>query len=120
MDNNVPYNELKDIPLFTQVAVIITGIWGAFLNFSKREKGDVSLKLKVWWFLQDAVTSAGVSMLTFFMLIGYGVNEILAVGVSGFTGHMGARFIFIMQLALLERIGAARTFKHLKEKDNDV
>jgi len=119
IDPNSSYENLKDIPTWTQWAVILAGMWGAVMNFLSRKVLGESFKTRMTWFLVDSVASFGLTALAFLTLIGWGSNEVFAVGVSGFFGHMGTRGIHIAQLAVLEKFGAKQTFNHIKDETNE-
>jgi hypothetical protein len=111
------YNELKDIPPLTQIVVIILGVWGAIMNFTQRKLICNSIARRMGVFVIDIVASAGITMISFLSLTGYGFNEVLAVGVSGLFGHMGTRFISLAILVVLEKLGANKTYEYLKGEE---
>ena len=110
----MPYRNFNDIPLITHIIVFLTGLWGAILNFMKREElhRDMPVYKKVGFFIIDLISSGGIATITFLGCVGYGLNELIAVALSGIMAHQGTRAIYIFELVLAEKLNS----KALKEE----
>jgi len=115
------YIHIKDIPLFSTILVFIIGIWGAILNFSKREelKRDIALRKKITLFILDLTTSGGFALLTFYGCLGYGITEPLAVAIAGIVGHQGTRAMYLLELIIAEKFGGDSVVNAIKEKNGN-
>lgn len=114
------FNDFKDLNMISILIVILAGVWGAAISFLKRENQHESIYKKIVFFFVDMFINIGLTLLTYIGLIGYGVNELLAVAISGFAGHLGTRSFYIGELIIAEKLGAKQTFaeivKNRKEK----
>lgn len=114
----MPYNNFNDINIFSTIIALIAGAWGAFLSFLKRDHKDRSFKSKFGFFIFDMIVNIGLTMLSYIGLIGYGINDLLAVAIAGFVGHLGTRSFYLAELIIAEKLGAKYTFKEIiKEKE---
>ncbi len=111
----MPINNFSDMDHTASVIAIMAGMWGAILNFVKRDKREHSLTKTVLYFIFDMIVNIGITMLIYIGCIGYGLNDLLSVAIAGFLGHQGTRSFYIMELILTEKIGAKRTFEKLSE-----
>jgi hypothetical protein len=108
-------NNFTDMDTTASVIAFIAGLWGAFLNFVKRDNTSHSLTKKVLTFIIDMTVNVGITMLIYIGCVGYGFNDLLSVAVAGFLGHQGTRSFYIMELILAEKLGAKQTFNQLKD-----
>jgi hypothetical protein len=116
------YEHLKDIPIFSTIIVILFGLWGAILNFAKREEEvkNYSITKKVSLFIVDLLTSSGFALLTYYGLVGYGFNEPISVAIAGAVAHQGTRLIYIAELIVASKFGSSEVVEAIeKEKQND-
>jgi len=104
----VKYEQMNDIPIMLYIIVFGLGMWGAILNYFKREDDKVSrTKLqKLGIFILDLVSSMGLSVITFLSLLGLGMNDIIAVAFSGWVAHQGTRAIYLVELIIAEKLGS--------------
>ena len=107
-------NNFTDIDLTASIIAFLAGIWGAVLNFVKRDTKLHSYSKKVMLFLFDMTINIGITMLIYIGCIGYGFNELISVAIAGFLGHQGTRSFYIMELIITEKLGAKATFNELK------
>jgi hypothetical protein len=116
------YEHLKDIPIFSTIIVILFGLWGAILNFAKREEEvkNYSFQKKIMLFFIDLLTSGGFALLTYYGLVGYGFNEPISVAIAGAVAHQGTRLIYIAELIVASKFGGETVVEAVeKEKQND-
>lgn len=113
----MPYNNFNDIDKIATIIALLAGMWGAVLNFIRRDVKSLNLKKKISMFLTDVFISMGLTMLAYIGLIGYGLNDMLAVAISGFVGHQGVRSYYLIELIILEKLGAKATFEEVKKKE---
>ena len=112
----MPVTNFTDLDKVATSIALLAGIWGALLNFFRRDTKGHTLARKTFTFFADMFVNVGITMLVYLGLIGYGANELLAVGISGFFGHQGTRSFYLMELIIAEKVGAKNTFNELKEK----
>ena len=106
------FHDLDDLSTF--IAIVI-GLWGSILSFIKRDRKDLTIFRKIAMFLLDMITNVGITLLTYFGLIGYGVDELLAVAISGFIGHQGTRGFYLIELAIADKIGSKEMLNEIKK-----
>jgi len=109
------YNNLSDIPILTAISVVTIGLLGAWSNYLRRDLKRLSLIQKIYVFIMDTLTASTIAIITFLVCSGYGFNEVLSVGIAGAVAHQGIRAVYILELLLLEKIGAENTYQELKE-----
>ena len=93
----MPERHIKDIDNIVSLAVIGAGLWGAFMNYFKRNTKGYSRLKKLSLFTFDTVSSSGIAIMVYLIIRGYGGNELLAVGLSGFFGHQGTRAFYVIE-----------------------
>ena len=111
----MPHNNFSDMDSTASIIAFLAGLWGAILNFIKRDTKLHSLSRKTFTFLIDMTINIGITMLIYIGCIGYGFNDLLSVAVAGFLGHQGTRSFYIMELIVAEKLGAKQTFNSLKD-----
>ena len=115
----MPHNNFHDLDNLSAYIAFFAGFWGAALNFMKRDTQEMSFIKKFYYFLMDMFVSMGLSMLAFIGLIGYGVNDLTAVAVSGFIAHLGTRSFHLVEMIIAEKLGAKSVLEEIKgEKRN--
>jgi len=115
----MPDKHLSDVDNISLIFTTIIGTWGSILSFLKRERSGYSFLKAVSMFLTDMFTNIGFTILTYLGLIGYGVNELLAVSIAGFIGHQGTRAIYLAELAIADKIGSKSALEAIK-KENEI
>ena len=100
----MPYNNFNDIPILTQVAVFIAGVWGAVINWIDRNRRGKTMLNRFGYFVLDVFATVGISVMVFLVLIGHGYNELFSVGCSSFMAHYGTRSFYIMEVILSEKL----------------
>lgn len=111
----MPHQSFNDMNTSASIIAFIAGIWGAILNFIKRDNSAHSKLKKSITFFIDMIVNIGITMLIYIGCVGYGFNDLLSVAVAGFLGHQGTRSFYIMELILAEKLGAKQTFNTLKD-----
>ena len=109
----MPQN-FSDINLFSTIIALIAGAWGATISFLRRDIKEVTFPKKIAIFIMDMFVNVGLTLLVYLGLIGYGINELMAVAVSGFIGHQGTRSFYLIELIITEKLGADATFEEVK------
>ena len=113
----MPYKNFNDIPPLTLLIVFLTGFWGALVNFIRREEinHNMSTKKKIFYFFVDLISSGGIACIVFLTLVGYGFNELFAVGVSGVFAHQGTKSIYLMELFIAEKLKSKKLEEEAKK-----
>jgi len=106
-------NSFNDINATSTLIAIAFGVWGSILSFFKRDTKGFKLRKKIFMFFMDMFVNIGITILVYLGLIGYGLNEILSVAISGFIGHQGTRVFYLVELIILEKLGADKTFNKI-------
>jgi hypothetical protein len=111
------YTYLQDVPKATYFIVFVLGMWGSLLSFIKRNSDGVkrSIKQKMFMFVTDLISTMGLSVITFCGAIGLGLNELLAVGISGFVAHQGTRAIYLIELIIADKLGSNSLKEEIKK-----
>ena len=97
----MPFSNLDDIPSKTGLLVFLFGIIGAIINYKRRK--EATLTKRVFMFLSDMISSVMLSIASFSVVIGFGGNELLAVGLAGFVAHQGTRAVYLIELGLSKK-----------------
>ncbi len=109
---------MGDINTLATIIALTAGVWGAILNYSQRDTKEHSVLKKISMLFMDMIINVGITMLVYLGLVGYGVDELIAVAVSGFVGHQGTRSFYLIELLIAEKLGAKKTYEMLQaERD---
>jgi len=108
-------NNFNDVSSLSYFMAVVAGLWGAIITYARREHNKNTINKKILLFLYDAFVTMGITILAYIGLLGAGVNELLAVAIGGVLGHQGTRSIYIVELLILERLGAKETIKEIKK-----
>ena len=100
----MPYNNLDEIPKNTSFLVLLFAVIGALINNTRR-KGK-PIKQRVLFLLGDFISSSMLCLSAFYLMIGSGYSEPLAVGVAGIVAHQGTRVFFIVEKIIEAKTGA--------------
>jgi len=115
----MPHDNFNDISFTATMVAVASALWGTIINFSKRDVSSKTALRKILIFVSDFMISSGFTMLTYLGLCGYGVNDLLAVSLAGFVGHLGIRSSHLVELVIAEKVGAKDTFNYIKEEGYD-
>lgn len=113
-------NNFNDIDVVAASIASLAGLWGAIISFVRRDVKDFKMIKKISLFFMDMFVNVGLTLLVYLGLVGYGVNELLAVAISGFIGHQGTRSFYLAELIITEKLGAKSTFDEVKKDKNDT
>jgi len=114
------YKNFNDIPFISMIIVTIVGIWGGLMNYSKRlaiaeiKQQKLTLRKKIIHFFVDIISSAGIAIVIFIGLTGYGLNELIATAVAGIFAHQGTRAIYLIELAIAEKLNLESVKKEIQ------
>ena len=111
----MPHNNFNDMDIVATLIATAAGLWGAIISFSRRDVKDFKIAKKITLFFMDMFVNIGLTLLVYLGLIGYGINELLAVAISGFIGHQGTRSFYLAELIITEKLGAKATFDEVKK-----
>jgi hypothetical protein len=109
-------NGFENMDIVSMAVAFFAGLWGAFFSFIRRDKEGKSIGNKVGVFIVDMIINVGITMLAYIGLVGYGINELLSVAISGFVGHQGTRTFYLAELIIAEKFGAKKTFEKIVEE----
>lgn len=107
--------KITDIPVVTYIIVLVIGLIGAVISFFRRDLSRLSWGKRVVFFLLDVLSSGFLAVLAFSAAYGLGVNELVAVAISGIFAHQGTRALYLVELLIAEKLGAKQTFNEIKE-----
>jgi hypothetical protein len=116
------YEHLNDIPIVSTIVVIILGIWGAILNYNMRNKlkPNSPLYRKLIVFFTDLLASSGFALLTFYGLLGYGVNETLSIAIAGVASYQGTNLVYFVDLYIATKLGDKTIIEAIKEEKDEL
>jgi len=101
----MPHRNLNDLDDFTNIVVLFAGIWGAFINYFSRKVDKYTLLKRVLLFSFDMISSSGIAIMIYLLVMGYYDNELIAVGLSGFFAHLGTRSFYIIEQIVTQKMG---------------
>ncbi len=111
---------MSDVNTLATLIALGAGVWGAILNYAQRDTQKHSILKKISIFFMDMIINVGITMLVYLGLVGYGVNDLVAVAISGFVGHQGTRSFYLIELLIAEKLGAKKTYEMLQnERENE-
>ena len=119
------YKHFNEIPFISLIIVTITGLWGGILNFNKRlaiaelQQKDLTITDKIVHFILDLISSSGIAIITFFGLTGYNVNELVATAISGIMAHQGTRAIYLIELAIADKLNLPSVKEEIQKGKKD-
>ena len=125
----MPHKDLHDLNYLSVTFITILSFLGAILNTKRKlkvnkEKFENYDKLKLLTFiisnvLFDALSVGSISIITYIGLIGYGMNEYIAVAIAGFLAKEGTTAIYQLKLVVAEKLHSEALMEELKqEKEN--
>ena len=125
----MPHKDLHDLNYLSVTFITILSFLGAILNTKRKlkinkEKFKNYDKLKLLTFiisnvLFDALSVGSISIITYIGLIGYGMNEYIAVAIAGFLAKEGTTAIYQLKLVIAEKLHSEALMEELKqEKEN--
>ena len=112
----MPTGNFNDLNTTSTIIAFAAGAWGAMLNFLRRDTQDFSIIKIVSYLIMDMAVSMGFTLLSFMGLVGYGLNDLTAVAVSGYLGYLGTRSSYLVELMIAEKLGAKATFDEIKKQ----
>lgn len=112
----MPINNFSDLNIFATLIALAAGIWGSIISFIRRNKDGIKVRKGILLFFIDMTTNIGLTMLVYLGLIGYGLNELVAVAISGFVGHQGTRGVYLIELTIAEKVGSRTAIEEIKER----
>jgi len=101
----VPHRSLNDVPDFDSIFVLLLGVWGALMNYTKRKSKNYVFTKRIGLFILDILTSGGIAIVTYLVVLGYTDNDVLSVGVSGVFAHLGTRAFYIFEQVVVQKLG---------------
>ena len=110
-------NNFNDIDYVASLIALCAGVWGAVLNFLRRDNSTKTFVTKTVTFFIDMTVNVGITMLIYVGSVGYGFNDLLSVALAGFLGHQGTRSFYIAELLIAEKLGAKDTFEEIKKSE---
>jgi hypothetical protein len=116
------YEHLKDIPIVSTIVVIVLGVWGAILNYNIRSKlkPNCPLYRKLIVFFTDLLASSGFALLTFYGLLGYGVNENISIAIAGVASYQGTSLVYYVDLYIATKLGEKEIIEAVKEEKDEI
>ncbi len=106
----------QDLNNISICIAVFLGLWGAVLNFIRRDLKKYSAFKKIRLLILDMFMFLTLTLLVFIGLNGYGFNDLVSLSIAGLVGHHGARSIYLLELVIAERLGAPKTFGVVKEE----
>jgi len=97
----------KDINNFNNLTkglfLVMALITGA-VHWGKRNLTDTKVLKKIWLLIYDCLASGSISVFTGLIVYGYTNSVAYSLGVGGICGHLGNRFLNIVENALKQRL----------------
>jgi len=112
----MPYKNFKDVDKYTLIFVLVISFLSGLITFLKRKKDQYGIKRLIIVLLIDTLSSLLIGTIVYIGLLGYGTNNFLAAGISGMLAHQGTRAVFLIELAIAEKIGSQSAKDEIKKE----
>jgi hypothetical protein len=89
------YKNIDDIPIITHIWLAITSLMSGVIAYARAVKREG--RKGILMFLFSIVNSAFFSVMTFLALVGYGFNEVFAVGVAGMVAAQADKLPYYIE-----------------------
>jgi uncharacterized membrane protein len=99
------FENLTTIGIFSAIAV---STWSGIVAYLKRDLREETVSHRIFIFFKDIFISSGFSILTYMLLVGFGVSELVAVAIGGFVGHLGIRSSYLVEILIAEKLGSSK------------
>lgn len=90
---------------FPYIWVVLVAMMGGAVSFYSKVKSGAVERFSIMEFFGEIFTSAFVGILTAFICISNDVPVPVMGALSGITGHMGSRAIFVIEKWLIRKFG---------------
>lgn len=113
---------------FSVFVIVVLSFIGAMFNTKRycKTNPDIHKKTKaktlmiiIGHLLFDFVSIGSISLIVYLGLIGYGINDLLAVAISGFLAKEGNTALYQLKIVIADKIGSEALMHELK-KDKEV
>ena len=113
----MPHNNFSDTDFLATVFAVLAGVWGAILSFLKRDTNGLRFLKKLSYFLMDMFVNTGLTLLTYIGLIGYGINDLMAVAAAGYIAHLGTRSFYLIEILIADKLGSKAMLEEIRKDD---
>lgn len=102
----MPHKNLGDISNKEWIFITIIAVWAIIGHFLSRTfKSDTKWQVKLYFLLQDFVVSGGITYLVALLCMGYGLPDLVALSLAGFSGYKAAEFTHLLEKAVRAKLG---------------
>jgi len=96
----MPHKDLNNMDNMTKIGFILVALIAGIVHWTKRELTNTKMWKKIFLFFYDALIAGSLSVFAGLLVLGYFHDEALALGVGGIVGHLGNRFLGILEEAI--------------------
>ena len=103
----MPEKHLNDITTYQWIGATLMAIWATIAAFLARhiDPKDTTFFSYIRILVQDVIISGGIAYMTFMAAMGYGMPDTIAIPLAGFVGHKAARFSYLIELYIKQKLG---------------
>ena len=110
---------------FSVLIIIILSFLGAMFNTKRFCKTNAKCKeykkrkvflIALGHILFDFISIGTISLIVYVGLVGYGLNELLAVAIAGFLAKEGNTALYQIKLVIADKLGSSALMEELKEE----
>lgn len=123
MNERPPHEYLAALSTFSALVVAV-GVWGGTASYLRKIQEGAVRRFRFWSWTIDVVISIFLTAISWMILVVY-LPDYVAIGVSGLIGHMGARIVGLILLAIeltvTKRLDIEKEYRHAKKhKKEDI
>ncbi len=122
----MPHKDWNSINYFSVILVTVLSFIGAVFNTKRycvinKEKCEKHSKKKLFFvvvshIIFDAISVGSISLIVYIGLVGYGLNELLAVAISGFLAKEGNVALYQFKIFVADKFGSDELLNELKKE----
>ncbi len=126
----MPNKDWNHINYISVYIIAILSFIGAVLNTKRycntnKDKCNSYKKIKLFFVVAshiifDAISVGAISLIAYIGLVGYGLNEFLAVAIAGFLAKEGNTAIYQFKLFLADKLNSQALRDELEKEEEEI
>lgn len=94
----------EHIPIMTYLIVLILAGWGGVSAYLARLRSTPTMSFTFAELIGEVIISGFAGLLCFFLAESMGVDQLLTIMLVGVSGHMGTRFLHLLEKKLGQKL----------------
>ena len=115
----MPEKDPATYSLLTYAWVSIIAMWGGAAGYIRKIKEGHTKVFSFAEFVGELVTAGFFGVITFWLCEAAEFNPLVTAALVGISGHMGSRFLFVINLLLNKKFNLKVSVESPNEKPND-